>query len=90
MHLPYRKLKLDLLAKEGVCFWCGILVKDYHPWPEGKREPDDMATIDHIKSRYFRKLGEVSTKVLSCNKCNQKRSEKENKIYGIKKMKWKS
>lgn len=69
------------------CFWCDIVVEDYGDREEqqklGIRDPDDMATIDHVKSKYFRKKGEAVEKVLACNKCNQKRALKETMVKRI-------
>jgi len=78
---PRRELKLLLLKEFGTCFWCGKPVKDYGSTSEVRYNPPDMATIDHLESRFFRPKGKKVPKVLCCRKCNQQRSEKENKIY---------
>lgn len=74
----YRQMKLYLLDKFKICFWCKVKVKDYGNREEEQKigipDPDDMATIDHTKSRFLRIKGEVVEKVLACNKCNQERS----------------
>lgn len=75
-----RTLKLALIKEFGVCFWCGIKVKDLVPFP-GTKEPPDMATIDHTVSKYFREKGERVLKVLACYPCNQTRAVAENKVY---------
>ena len=79
-----RKLKLELMEKYGVCYWCGVKVIDYVA-QDGQRCPPNTATIDHLKSRFLRKKGEVVEKVLACNKCNGIRSKKEERIYGKRK-----
>lgn len=75
-----RPLKLALLSEFKNCFWCGEKVFDYiHT--AGETTPPNAATVDHLKSRFFRNKGEVVTKVLACEKCNQRRSHEENKKY---------
>lgn len=71
-HASYRELKLLLIEKFGVCYWCGIKVKDY-----GNllcKPPTDEATIDHVIPIPLRKKGEIVPKVLACYECNQRRS----------------
>lgn len=75
---PYRNAKLRLMNEDPHCHWCGILVVDYGMIPYGKRSPDDMATIDHVKSRVFRRKGETVEKVLACNVCNVRRGVEDN------------
>lgn len=72
----YRDVRLALLEKYGTCYWCNRTVKDY-PKTNGQRSKDDLATIDHIVSRFFRKKGEKVPKVLACYKCNSKRAKNE-------------
>lgn len=69
-------------ANNGKCHWCGKLTQLLHlPEIKGKA-PHDLATVDHLRSRYFLdrfvkpKNGE-RTKVLACYKCNAKRAEDE-------------
>ena len=71
-----RELKLVYLERVGVCFWCREPVKDYGNLFK-RKNPPDMATIDHLKSRFFRKKDECVDKVLSCRECNQKRARVE-------------
>ena len=73
---PHRVQKLELLAKDPHCHWCGKEVKDYGDLT-GKQYPHDLATLDHLVSRFFRKKGDVVKKVLACWKCNEERSLKE-------------
>lgn len=80
----YRILRLVLIEKYGICYWCSILVKEYPnlvflKLKQGGAIPDDFATIDHLVARPFRKLGEVVGKVLACHKCNTKRSRKQDR-----------
>lgn len=79
-----RALKLALIREFGVCFWCKIPVRDYGKIPELMHHPRDMATIDHLISKYHRKPHERVIKVLACDPCNSKRSEMECKLYGPK------
>jgi hypothetical protein len=46
---------------------------------DGEDAPDDMATIDHVHSRFNREKGEESPKVLACHPCNLRRSRQEAK-----------
>ncbi len=73
-----RYLKLELLAEFKYCFWCGIPVRDF-VIPDGERAPSDMATLDHVVSRFTRKKGDWVLKVLSCEHCNSDRSFIEQK-----------
>lgn len=88
--IPYRsnnrnrKLKLLFLEKYRVCFWCGVNVRVIEHARNTSRLAQDMATIDHVESKYFRKKGQVVTKVLACYSCNKKRADIENRIYGKK------
>lgn len=82
MHSKGRRaLKLALLEEYGYCYWCKRLVKDYGAREPGARDPDDMATVDHLVSRYYRKKGDIVDKVLACNKCNQARAREEDKLW---------
>lgn len=72
----HRKLKLELLEAFRECFWCGIPVRDFIV-PEREQSPDDMATLDHSKSRWYRAHGEWVPKVLACYKCNTDRNSME-------------
>lgn len=82
----YRKLKLELMAKDKHCHWCKIEVHD-HVQIEGVRQPDDTATIDHLISRFFRKKGETVAKVLACQKCNLQRARDEEKLNQVEHLK---
>lgn len=75
-----REFKLKLWQQSnGECYWCGkktILLNV----PEFKGpQPHDLATIDHLISRYHpeRYVRRDKTKVLSCYQCNETRSRKE-------------
>lgn len=76
-----RSLKLALMREFKVCFWCGIEVKDYGDLTH-KKSPPDLATVDHMVSKFFRSKGEGVLKVLACAACNTRRSAEECKIYG--------
>ncbi len=79
----YRKLRLALMERYKVCFWCKVPVKDYdhNLFVKGVKIPDDRATIDHIKQRPQRQKGENTGKVLACYKCNERRSKE--KRWGV-------
>lgn len=71
-----------MIKENPTCHWCKRVVKDYGLFPVSAKTPDDMATIDHKISRFFRKPGQSVPKVLACNKCNQDRSTVEDRKYG--------
>jgi hypothetical protein len=56
---------------DSTCFWCECPVIRHI----GANEPNNMATIDHMISRYFRKKGDEVLKVLACRRCNLKREK---------------
>lgn len=74
-----RRLKFELMKVHPFCYWCSTPVKVYDNIPIGQTHPFDEATIDHMKSRFFRKRGEKVPKVLACSKCNNKRAVQEEK-----------
>lgn len=77
----YGPLKIYLMEKYGVCYWCDRKVFYYGPRQPGVTYPDDEATIDHIISRFHRKKGDVVPKVLACAKCNTRRSVEEQNLF---------
>lgn len=78
MRSHHRNLKLALLDAFKICFWCGIPVRDFII-PNGEQAPPDIATLDHVISRFTRQKGEWVLKVLSCYKCNQDRNVLEHR-----------
>lgn len=86
LHYSYRrmsnrKLKEKLWHSNPNCHWCGKPTRLLHI-PEIKgRAPEDLATIDHLISRYYpeRWVRRDLTKVLACYKCNTERATKETK-----------
>lgn len=77
----YRELKQYLMRNDPHCYYCGIEVVDYGKIPDGTTEPNDMATIDHTISRFYRNKNEIVPKVLACNYCNKKRAAEEQKLF---------
>ncbi len=73
----YTFAKREMMKDDPRCFWCEIEVIDYGPRKEGEPDPLDMATVDHLVSRFFREIGVVVPKVLACAKCNQNRAKNE-------------
>lgn len=83
-------LRQELIKKQPNCYWCGCKLKLYpeiygntHP-PKGFYAPDDMATIEHLYSRWdlenrYKIYENDEDKVLACFKCNHARSDAENK-----------
>lgn len=77
---PKKKLLYMLMIEFNArCFWCDIEVLDLK-MTEGVI-PDNMATKDHIMSRYLRKKGSQVLQVLCCNKCNQARALYDTQRY---------
>lgn len=78
-----RDLKLALIKEFGACFWCDRAVRDYRRnFRRGERVPRDLASVDHLVSRFHRRRGDVVLKVLSCSPCNTKRGKAEDRLYG--------
>jgi hypothetical protein len=76
----YKVLRLHLIEKYGVCYFCSRPVKDYPHVPHVGAN-DDLGTIDHLKPRPHqaipgRKRYEVVEKVLACYRCNHDRNVK--------------
>jgi hypothetical protein len=70
---------IKLYKKDCHCYWCGVETNDYYIC-QGKKLPDDAATIDHLypKGDIRRLIYELNNLpqpvVLSCYKCNTERS----------------
>jgi hypothetical protein len=62
------------------CFWCGRLTKIYYVPQPKRRNPNNMATRDHlfakwdIRRMYYKASGGGCPKVICCHKCNEKRN----------------
>jgi hypothetical protein len=64
-----------MFARNPYCFWCGIqtvLVAD----PPTRH---NLATLDHLYSRYHPKRANDKRYVLACRKCNLARADAENR-----------
>ena len=79
-----REFKLKLWQADPRCHWCKRITRLLNiPEIQGPAPPD-LATIDHLRSRYSLerfvkpKIGE-STKVLACYECNARRGIEETK-----------
>lgn len=72
----YRGLKLFLLEKYKICWWCGVFCIDFVPRDGENNPPENMATIDHLVSRSNRLKGQSVPKVLCCYSCNEERGKK--------------
>lgn len=81
-----RDLRIRLMEQHPFCYWCKQQVYE-HPdtkrnLNKGERYPDNMATIDHLYSRFnpekrYQVYKDHEDKVLACYACNTKRSEEE-------------
>lgn len=76
----YKELRVVLIKKFRFCFWCGCTVREYNHHPHAPQKKD-QATIDHLKTRFERKKGDIVEKVLACNQCNQKRAKQDEKKF---------
>lgn len=84
-----RKRRKRLLSENPYCHWCGKGVFEYKV-QKGNTEPDDMATLDHLRSRLHPLKrapngGEPLT-VLSCRKCNHLRGAEEERSLELEKL----
>lgn len=83
------KQRRSLFAKNPACYWCERITTLYVA-KDGEIPPDNMATIDHLRSRFNPRRKEPNPKgekrrVLACHKCNQKRGRLEWLIHEIAK-----
>lgn len=78
----YKSQRLRLEKISPFCHWCKVEVVEY-ALKRNERPPNNMATIDHTISRFFRKKGTKVKKVLACHKCNSRRAKAEDKLYGV-------
>lgn len=74
-HNAHKVLKLYLVERFKVCYFCKIKVVVYE-LEKGQPVPDDMATIEHLIPRTHgqRKRHQIVAKVLACRKCNHDRN----------------
>ena len=84
-----RQKKEKLYAKDPFCFWCRRSLSIYGILLSGQPHPEDMATLDHLRSRLNPERrngldypGQIQI-VLSCPGCNKARSDKEQEKLGI-------
>lgn len=68
----------NLYRRHPYCFWCGRKVYKFL-LPDGKRQPDNFATLDHLNSRVGYPDGRPlqGFTVLACRACNQDRAVAE-------------
>ena len=75
MDSKRRKRFLENLIRrqEGKCFWCNIEITRVVT-PKHSPTPDNLATIDHLVTRFspFRRedRSNETSSVMACNKCN--------------------
>lgn len=81
-----RKRREKLHAKNPHCHWCNVLTVLQPPGVVITRQPPNLATVDHLYSRFSGlKTGDGNKQVvtvLACYKCNQQRSEEEQARLG--------
>lgn len=64
-------------ASGGRCHWCSRVTRLLAGVPDRISQPPDLATVDHVRSRFVRAPGEASPLVLACYTCNQRRARDE-------------
>jgi hypothetical protein len=83
MSTAIRKRKLNLWKKDPHCFWCEELTI-IHKHKQGRKIPDNAATLDHIVTRLNPLRGKIKGRtVLACNRCNFLRGKMEEKMIKI-------
>ena len=75
------KQRKRLWEKDPHCHWCGRLTRLLDLGCQGSHQPDDMATIDHLNSRFSKDRhapcnGEIR-RVIACYRCNHDRGAEE-------------
>lgn len=61
--------------QEGRCFWCNCeMIKGPHP--KGARQPDRLATFDHIKPLSKGGHWHIKNLCLACHWCNQAKADR--------------
>lgn len=93
-RITIKELRGQLMDKHPFCYWCGGKVKSYpefynNEMKKGFKWPEDMATIDHLFSRWepekrYQAYLKSEDKVLACFRCNSERARKENKKFKVK------
>jgi hypothetical protein len=69
-------------AQEGKCYWCHCDTVLVEPVAKRKEQPHNMATLDHLRSRFDPtrrekpKRGEQRL-VMACQECNHRRGAEE-------------
>lgn len=81
-----RRRRKKLWLENPHCHWCGILTVLIDNGNGLKKHPDNMATIDHVKSRYDKTRRKNNVWVLACRKCNQKRNNEETKSIPLEEL----
>lgn len=83
--------RYNLWAHDPRCHWCKrVTVLPVQGVSISGKPPDDLATIDHIVSRYYREPGQrfahAANTVLACWSCNQRRCDEENALVPIEEL----
>ena len=82
--LPERAINELMRISNCKCIWCGrkVQIYEFKSQPtKGQIYPKDMATVDHLIPRPYRRSGEISPKVLSCAECNKNRGVMYNEYF---------
>lgn len=61
-------------AKNPHCHFCSRMTRIIPRVPHGVAHPADMATVDHLVTRYDVGYGETRPYVLACRRCNNQRA----------------
>jgi hypothetical protein len=94
MHTKYiRKRRNKLFQEDPHCHWCGreLILPEECKQDKQNWQPDNMATIDHLRSRFSINRQEPNhTKetrlVLACYRCNEVRNDQEQATISIEEL----
>ena len=76
-----RRIRRALFEVQGgLCYYCGRRMSRRRPRP-GERNPDEMATIDHLIPRFAGGTNDKDNLVVACRACNQIKSQIEARLF---------
>lgn len=78
MSKSTRRRRHNLWRKDPHCYWCGVVTVEVVV-AKFEKPPDNLATLDHLHSRYDPRRGATHgvASVLSCLRCNNEREVAE-------------
>ena len=91
-----RRQRVKWWHENPYCFYCGRLTRlPTRDWPAPREfQPDDMATIDHLRSKFHPQRhepgGTTIRRVLACLRCNMDRAREEELAAGVEELRRRS